>query len=212
MSTAARKYDSTRRRAAAVNTRRRIVEAAGRLFSEHGYAGTSVRAVASAAGSSPESVYLIFGTKAAVLAAWIDVSVAGDDSPVGFVEREEVRALGALTTFDARLAAAMAVNRAVNERVASPLAVLDAAAQSDPDIAALARGIEAARREDVSRLLGVVIGDHSPRSDLDRAAMVDLVAALTSVHLYRALVLGSGWTVRQYEDEVGRQLIAAILS
>ena len=212
MSTAPRTYDGARRRAAAAKTRRRIVEAAGRLFSEHGYAGTSVKAVASAADASPESIYLIFGTKAALLAAWIDVSVAGDDSPVGFVDREDVRALSALATFDARLAAAMAVNRAVNERVASPLAVLDAAAQSDPDIAALARRIEAARKEDVARLLDVVLGDLPARRELKRGAMVDLVAALASVHLYRSLVLGAGWTARRYEEEVGRQMRAAILS
>jgi AcrR family transcriptional regulator len=208
---APRSYDSPRRRAAAQETRRRIVDTAGRLFAENGYAGTSIRAVAEAADMSPENVYLVFGTKAGLLAAWIDVSVAGDDAPVAFVERPEARALADLATFDERLTAALAVNRAVNERVAAPLAVLDAAAQSDPGIAALASGLEAARRQDVAALLEVVLGDVPMREDLRRAAVVDLVSALLSVHLYRALVHTAGWSSRCYERELGRQVRHAIL-
>ena len=211
MPVASRSYDSPRRRAAAEETRRRIVDTAGRLFSENGYAGTSIRAVAAAAGTSPENIYLVFGTKAALLAAWVDVSVAGDHAPVPFVDRPEARALADLATFDERLSAAMAINRAVNERVAAPLAVLDAAAQSDPGIAALASGIDAARRQDIAALLGVVLGELPARGDLDRAAVVDLVSALLSVHIYRALVLTAGWTGRRYERELGSQIRQAVL-
>ena len=211
MSISPRGYDSPRRRAAAEETRRRIVETAGRLFSESGYARTSIRAVAAAAGTSPENIYLVFGTKAALLAAWIDLSVAGDDAPVLFVDRPEARALAGLATFDERLAAGMSLTSAVNARVAAPLAVLDAAAQSDPGIAALASRIEAARRRDVEQLLGVVLGDQPARRDLSRATIVDLVSALLSIHLYRALVLTAGWTPRQYERELASQIRQAVV-
>jgi AcrR family transcriptional regulator len=211
VSIARRSYDSPRRRAAAEKTRHRIVDTAGRLFSENGYAGTSIRAVAAAAGTSPENIYLVFGTKAALLAAWIDASVAGDHAPVPFVDRPEARALADLATVEDRLTAALSINTAVNERVAAPLAVLDAAAQSDPAIAALASRIDAARRQDIAQLLGVVLGELPARGDMNRAAIVDLVSALLSVHLYRALVLTAGWTARRYERELGRQIRQAVL-
>ena len=211
MSIAPRSYDSPRRRAAAERTRHRILHTAGRLFSEGGYAGTSIRAVASAAGTSPENIYLVFGTKTALLAAWIDVAVVGDHDPVPFVDRAEARALADLATFEDRLAAAMSITTAVNERVAAPLAVLDAAAQSDPDIAALASRLEASRRQDIAQLLGVVLGELPVREDLSRAAIDDLVCALVSVHLYRALVLTAGWSRRRYERELGRQIRHAVL-
>jgi hypothetical protein len=99
----------------------------------------------------------------------------------------------------------------VNERVAAPFAVLDAAAQSEPGLAALARSLEAARRQDVAALLGVVLGELPARGDLDRAAVVDLVSALASVHLYRGLVLTAGWTARRYERELARLVRHAIL-
>jgi len=181
------------------------------MFSENGYAGTSIKAVAAAADTSPENIYLVFGTKSALLRAWIDVSVAGDDARVPFIDRAEVRAVADLSTFRERLATAMAINRAVNERVAAPLAVLDAAGQSDPDIAALSTALDAARHQDIAQLLGVVLGDVSTRGDLDRGAVVDLVAALLSVQLYRALVLTAGWTPQKYEQELGRQVSHAVI-
>ena len=145
----------------------------------------------------------MFGTKAALLAAWIDVSVAGDHAPVPFVDRPEAQALADLPTFDERLSAAMAINRAVNERVAAPLAVLDAAAQSDPGIAALASTIHSARHQDIAQLLGVGLR-RTPRARRSESCgdCRPRVGPL-SVHLYRALVITAGWTARRYERELG---------
>lgn len=66
-----RKYDATSRRADAAATRDRICAAAEELFLRHGYARTSIRAVARAADVSEATVYLAFETKAALLDAVI---------------------------------------------------------------------------------------------------------------------------------------------
>jgi AcrR family transcriptional regulator len=66
-----RKYDATSRRAAAAVTRDRICAAAERLFVADGYAGTSIRAVAQAAGVAEATIYLTFPNKAALLDAVI---------------------------------------------------------------------------------------------------------------------------------------------
>ena len=60
-------------------------------------------------------------------------------------------------------------------------------------------------------MLGVVLGELPVREDLSRAAIDDLVCALVSVHLYRALVLTAGWSRRRYERELGRQIRHAVL-
>jgi AcrR family transcriptional regulator len=59
-------------------TRERIVEEAMRLFSEHGYAGTSVATIEAAAGLTPGAggMYHHFPTKEAVLAAGIERQLA----------------------------------------------------------------------------------------------------------------------------------------
>jgi AcrR family transcriptional regulator len=66
-----RKYDATSRRAAAAATRDRICAAAEELFVRDGYARTSIRAVAKAAGVAEATIYLTFPGKAALLDAVI---------------------------------------------------------------------------------------------------------------------------------------------
>ena len=66
-----RKYDATARRASAAATRERICAAAEQRFVRDGYARTSIRAVAKAAGVAEATVYLAFPDKAALLDAVI---------------------------------------------------------------------------------------------------------------------------------------------
>lgn len=54
---------------AAPDTRTRILDAAAHLLSEHGYRGTSVRAVTERAGANPAAVGYHFGSKAQLVAA-----------------------------------------------------------------------------------------------------------------------------------------------
>ncbi len=87
-----RTYNSTRRLAQARQTRRLIVEAAGRLFRERGYAGTAIEAIAQQAGVAVETIYATFGNKVAILSAVVDFSVVGDDEPVPLLQRPGIRA------------------------------------------------------------------------------------------------------------------------
>jgi AcrR family transcriptional regulator len=57
------------RRRDARRTRQRLVDVAGRHFAEHGYDGTSVRAVASEAGVAANLITRYFGGKAGLFAA-----------------------------------------------------------------------------------------------------------------------------------------------
>jgi AcrR family transcriptional regulator len=66
-----RKYDASSRRASAAATRERICAAAEDLFVRDGYARTSVRAVAKAAGVAEATMYLAFPGKGALLDAVI---------------------------------------------------------------------------------------------------------------------------------------------
>jgi AcrR family transcriptional regulator len=74
-----RRYDASRRRAAAEATRERICAAAETLFLRDGYARTSIRAVAHEAGVAEATVYLAFSTKAALLDATIARATRDND-------------------------------------------------------------------------------------------------------------------------------------
>ena len=89
----ARRYDSTRRQAQARATRLRIIEAATDLFVTHGYAATSIAAIADAADVAPQTIYAAFGTKAGLLGAAVDVAMAGDDEPIAIIDRPDQQAV-----------------------------------------------------------------------------------------------------------------------
>src|SRR5215211_3563003 len=74
-------------------TRARVVDAAGRLFVEHGYVATTIEDVAERAGVAVQTVYYVFGTKPNLLSAVLDASIVGDVEPVPVVERAWVEAL-----------------------------------------------------------------------------------------------------------------------
>src|SRR3954467_14237407 len=77
---AKRRYDSSRRRAQAAATRADILDAAQRLFEQHGYAATTMEAVAKEAAVSLKTVYVAFETKSGLLRAlWNHLLRGGDD-------------------------------------------------------------------------------------------------------------------------------------
>ena len=74
-----RRYDSPRRREQASVTRRDILAAAQRLFERHGYAATTMAAIATEAGVALKTVYVAFETKSGVLRALWHLLLRGDD-------------------------------------------------------------------------------------------------------------------------------------
>src|SRR5690348_16637917 len=89
--TVKRQYRSDLRAAQAVDTRRRIVSSAARLFVEQGYGATTVDAVAEAAGVSRKTVFTAVGSKLDLLTTAVDWAVAGDDQPVPVADRSAMR-------------------------------------------------------------------------------------------------------------------------
>jgi len=57
------------------------------VFLARGYSGATMRAIATAADVSVPTVESLFGTKARVLKAAIDVAIAGDDEPIAVLDR-----------------------------------------------------------------------------------------------------------------------------
>src|SRR3954447_2491631 len=86
-----RRYDSTRRRAQAAETRRQILAAAQRRFEHEGYAATTMAAIAEDAGVALKTVYVAFETKSGVLRALWHLLLRGDQDEVPVGERDWYR-------------------------------------------------------------------------------------------------------------------------
>ncbi|MFI7072573.1 TetR/AcrR family transcriptional regulator [Micromonospora aurantiaca] len=137
-------YDNTGREAAAQANRRRILAVAHDAFLDNGYAGTTLRAVAQAAGVSQETLYKSFGGKAGLLKAVYDVTIAGDDSPVPVAQRQHGNAVRAAGDTAAAAAAWARMTVAIGARIKPLLGAL-MSAREDAAIRELIAVTEAER-------------------------------------------------------------------
>jgi len=206
-----RRYDSSRRRAQARETRRQITEAARQLFGERGYAGATIEAIAQAAGVAPETVYAVFGSKRAILAHLADVSVVGDDEPVSLLERPGPQATRQEPDARQQMRMFAGQMREIMTRMAPIFDILRTAAKTEPDIAALREDLLDQRRQGMLVFVQAVQAHASLREGLSADEAADIVFALSSGELFGVLTADRGWTSDQYEAWLAATLIRLLL-
>ena len=207
---AARRYHSPRRQEQARRTRERIIAAACDRFLASGYTAATMRGIANGAGVAVQTVELVFGTKRELLKAVIDVAIAGDDQPVPVLQRDWARAelTAEVTEF---LAIAGHAVRTVADRVAGLLAVVDEAASTDHEIAALARQLDAQRATTAARIVTGIIERAPLRTGLRHEDAVDTIWLLMDPVVFRRLTRDRGWSPGHFEhwftDSIHRLLL-----
>ena len=87
-----RNYSSPIRDEQAARTRARILDAASELFLDRGYGRTTMKDIAESAGVARDTVHAVFGSKARVLTALIDLRLVPDGSVPAARERPEALA------------------------------------------------------------------------------------------------------------------------
>ena len=194
-----RTYSSTLRADQARQTRRRIVDAAAELFAEHGYAGTTIDAVATAAGVSRKTVFDSVGGKAQLMKLAYDFAIVGDDEPVALAERPEMRALLAEPDHAKRLAMYASVVVGIDRRLSAAWRAFEGAATSDPEAAKL-YGVMVEQRRNAMREPAQLFADAGAlRPDLDIEVAADLMWLYNDPSLYDKLVRQRGWSVDRFQ-------------
>jgi AcrR family transcriptional regulator len=188
-----------------------VLDAARGLFVSHGYAVTTIEAIAMRADVSPETVYATFGNKRAVLSDLIDVSIAGDDAPVPILERPWVREMREEPDVRRRLRILARNGRRMLERWADLADVLHGAAAADPKIAALWERNKEQRHAGQRALLRIAIDGERLREGLTRESATDVLFSIGSPEVYRLLVVDRAWSAgrfeRWYADTLERLLL-----
>ena len=201
-----RRYDNSRRLAQVAATRLKVIRAAERLFTENGYPATTIEAVAEAADTPLPTLYRLFGSKRALLAAVLDTAFGGDDQPIAFGDRPAVRAARAEPD-PAKMAAAFArIVAEFMQRSSAILNVLATAAQVDPEAADLLTQIRRQRHTGQSRIVAALHGTGALDPGLDIGEADDIVYALLSPEVHRILTVERGWPADRYERWVARSL------
>lgn len=197
-----RKYDASSRRAAAAATRERICAAAEELFVRDGYARTSVRAVAKAAGVAEATIYLAFPGKGALLDAVI-IRATRDNAA------ESLDAIAAAPPDEilSRLAASNAVLMA---RAARLIALGESATLMDAELRPLRerahRNLRAALRDVAVRLAAA----GRLRASSQEAA--DTLYAIANEDTYLRMTEGAGLSPERYAAWLASALEAVLLS
>ena len=206
-----RTYDSSGRARQARETRRRIVEAAARLFVRDGYAATSIAAIAEEAGVAVPTVYAGLRSKAGVLRAVVDLTVRGDDESVPLASRAEWREMEREDGPRRQLALFARIHRQICDREAAVFAQLEAAAGADPEATQMLAEHDDRRYQTQSRLARSLHRKKALRRGLSAREAADLIWTLASERTYLALVRDRDWRPENYERWVVEQLEAALL-
>src|SRR5689334_8695718 len=155
-----RPYRSVRRREQAEETREKVLAAAASLFQERGYEGTSIAAIADAAGVSQETVYGRFRNKRALIGELLMRAVRGSD-PRPVPEQEGPRSFAAETDQREQLRIFAADISLRLERAGPIFAVVSGAARAEPELAEL---VTRAHADRLANLRGAVdaLARHGP--------------------------------------------------
>jgi AcrR family transcriptional regulator len=187
-------------------TQRRLLQAAGAEFAENGYAKATVSRIARRAGVTVQTLYLAWGSKRALLRAYMVSTLDADGAP-----HDLVRGLFAgkspreITGGTAALVAAVASRSAVGWRL-----YRDAAA-TDPEIAEDWAELQRLRRGTFAEIVRNIPAD-ALKSGLTQESARDTAWAIASPQMYEVLVSHGGFTLEEFESWMAATLAATLLA
>jgi AcrR family transcriptional regulator len=205
-----RAYRSELRQRQAAETRKRVVESAVEVFSEHGYQAATFAQIAKRAGVSVETVQK-HGPKTALLWAAVEVASFGVEGDVDLFDTDRGRVF--LATRDpAEFAAVVAETMlAINEPVAGTWTAATAAAHGDPEVARHLAQRLATIRGQVENVLRIMAERGWLRTDVPFDDLVEAVCVITSVESYVRYVRLDGKSPERYRAFVARALRDTVL-
>jgi len=192
-----RRYDTTGRRQAAARTRTAILDAARELFTERGYAATTMTAIADRAGVALDTVYASAGRKPELARLLIETAISGTDQAVPAEQRDYVQAIQAAPDAGTKIAVYAAAMTAIAPRMALVLSIIQQA-PDEPELAAMWAQIAERRAANMRRFVADLATAAPLRLDPDHGA--DVVWATNAPELYQLLVGQRGWSSQRYQQ------------
>lgn len=204
-----RPYDASGRQEQARHTRASVIAAAREQFLSRGYGATTVTAVARAARVSTQQIYKTFGTKAGLAKAVFDVAIAGDDEPVAMLERESLGRVRQEPDPYVKLHAYAAFVADTAPRHVPIQLLIQAAAATDPEAAALWDQLGQERLHGMTMFARDLAPALRPDVTVDDAR--DVLWALNSPEMWNLLVAQRGWSRARFASYLAQALNHALL-
>lgn len=191
------------RRLRAQRTKRRVVEAAYRVFCTRGYSAP-LTDIAAEAKVSVQSLYFTYGTKIELLSHVLQYAVHGDDDPRPPHAREWFGVMSEEPDVIRAVLVMLEGTQGIYDRL-GPLAGVFAT--SDPEIAALWERSEGLRYTGMSYTTDVLLAKGSPRVTAQEAH--DMAFVLFGPDVYRSFVTVRGWTPEAWREWTAKTLVAS---
>jgi AcrR family transcriptional regulator len=183
-----------------------VLDAATAVFLDRGYGAATIRAIAAEAKVSVPTVEALFGTKARLLKAAIDVAIAGDDEPVAVLDRSWAADARKAETADEFLSVVAGVVAAAQARSAGlVLAVFEGSAK-DRELEQVAEQMVAQRVVTASWIVEGVSRVAALREGCSNEEAVDTVWLLMDPAVFDRLTRRRNWTPEQYERWFSRSV------
>ena len=187
------------RQAQVAHTEQRIIAAATELFLASGYVATTLEAVARRARVGARTVYVRFGTKAALFKRVVDVAIVGDTQPVDVLGRDWAQASLTAPTAAERITAGAAICRQIIARADALFSVAQQAAAVEPLIAGFwQQGREQSRHAQAvfwTRMADDGLLDPA----IDLGWLIDTSSILAAAETYLLITRMTGWDLDAYE-------------
>jgi AcrR family transcriptional regulator len=201
-----------RRARKALETRRRVLDAAEALFTRDGYAATTMIEIAEDADVAVQTLYAVFGNKRAILTELIDARVVEDGHAASLPDRADWRAMEREPDPHRQLALFAEIATRIGNRSAAINEIMAQAAGADPEIAAIYQQQRHSRYRDERRVARSLARKGALREGLSETQAADIIWAIGTTRTYRALVYERRWPTDQYEcwlkDLLTRTLLA----
>ena len=205
-----RRYDSSRRRQQARQTRDDILAAARARFMADGFAATTISAVAGDAGVSVDTIYKAFGGKPGLVRAIHERGLAGE-GPADAESRSD-----ALQTTESDPRTLMRgigqLSAEVAPLVAPILLLIRDAAATDDDMVALRADLDDQRLRRMTHNAENLSNAGHLRDGLTITEAAEIMWTYSSPELYELLVLVRHWSAERYGSFVSEALVAHLLS
>jgi AcrR family transcriptional regulator len=187
------------RQAQVTQTEDRILAAAAELFLAGGYLATTLAAVAARAGVGTRTVYVRFGTKAALFKRVVDVAIAGDTQPIDVLGRPGMQTALTAPTAAERIEASAAVSRQIMQRTGALFAVAQQAAAVEPLVEGFwQEGREGSRQSQAAFWTRMARdGLLDPAADL--GWLIDTTSLLTGAETYLLVTRLHRWDLDTYQ-------------
>jgi AcrR family transcriptional regulator len=194
----------------AARTRSRILDAAAELFVARGYARTTMKDIADRAGVARDTVHAVFGSKARVLTALIDVWLVPEGSVANVTQTPE--ALEIRDEVDPRRQIELFARwiTAISTRLRPVFEILRTASAVEPEMAAVFEEMDRFRMKNMQVYARWFAARGPLRVSTRRAG--EITWALASPDVARMFCDELGWSQSQYAQWLADALTRTLLA